>query len=75
VDEGYENKTETEGVRPEMREGEPCDKCGTPVIQRKGKRKPGRDYHYEFHLGCPQCGIGYPVESAKRFVEPLPSLF
>ena len=37
ADDGYENKTETEGVRPDMQEGEPCGKCGTPVIKRKGK--------------------------------------
>jgi len=32
VDEGYENKPESDGVRPEMQEGEPCLKCSTPLI-------------------------------------------
>ncbi len=75
ADDGYENKTETEGVRPDMQEGEPCGKCGTPVIKRKGKWKPNRDYYYEFHLWCPKCEIAYHVESAKRSVEQPPSLF
>jgi hypothetical protein len=55
VDDGYENKPETGGVRPDMQEGEPCGKCSTPVIKRTGKGKPGRDYYREFHLICPKC--------------------
>ena len=43
VDDGYENKPETEGVRPDMQEGEPCGKCGTPVVKREGKRKQNRE--------------------------------
>jgi ribonuclease HI len=74
VDEGYENKPETEGVRPDMQAGEPCGKCGTAVIKRKGKWKQSRDYYYEFHLWCPKCEIAYHVESAKRFVEQPPEL-
>jgi hypothetical protein len=62
-------------VRPDMQAGEPCGKCSTPVIKRKGKWKPGRDYYYEFHLICPNCQTTYHVESAKRFVEQSPSLF
>ena len=75
VDEGYENKPETEGVRTDMQEGEPCRKCSTPVIKRKGKWKSGRDYYYEFHLICPKCQTTYHVESAKRMVEQPPSMF
>jgi len=75
VDDGYENKPETEGVRPDMQEGDACGKCSTPVIKRKGKWKPSRDYYYEFHLFCPKCGTTYHVESAKRFVDQPPSLF
>jgi len=74
VDEGYENKPE-EGVRPDMQEGDPCRKCSTPVIKRKGKWRPSRDYYNEFHLMCPNCQTTYHVESAKRFVEKPPSLF
>src|SRR5215813_11656230 len=44
-------------------------KCSTPVIKRKGKGKSSREYHYEFHLSCPNCQTTYHVESAKRFVE------
>lgn len=75
VDDGYENKPETEGVRPDMQEGEPCSKCSTRVIKRQGKRKLGREFYYEFHLICPKCQTTYPVESVKRFVEQPPTLF
>jgi ribonuclease HI len=75
ADEGYENKPETEGECPKLQEGEPCRKCSTPVIKRKGKWKPGRDYYYEYHLFCPKCETAYHVEEAKRFVEQPPSLF
>src|SRR6266404_349077 len=75
TDEGYENKPEAEGERPAMQEGEPCRKCSTPVIKRKGRWKPGRDYYYEYHLFCPKCQIAYHVESAKRLIEQPPSLF
>ena len=74
ADEGYENKPATEGVRPDMQEGEPCGKCSTPVIKRKGKWKPGRDHYFEYHLWCPKCEISYHVESAKRFIEQPASL-
>ena len=40
VDDGYENKLETDGVRPDMQEGEPCRKCSTPVIKRVPRKKP-----------------------------------
>ena len=74
ADEGYENKPESEGVRPEMQEGEPCRKCSTAVMKRKGKWKPTRDYYYEFHLICPKCQTTYHVESAKRMVQQTESL-
>jgi hypothetical protein len=74
IDDGYENKTEPAGVRPEMQEGEPCHKCGSPVLKRKGKWKPSQEHYYEFHLWCPKCEIAYHVESAKRQVERTPSL-
>ncbi len=75
ADEGHENKPEIEEFRPAMREDDPCRKCSTPVIKRKGRWKPGRDYYYEYHLYCPKCEIAYHVEEAKRFVEQPPSLF
>jgi len=74
ADEGYENKPETEGERLKLQEGEPCRKCSTPVIKRKGKWKPSRDYYYDYHLFCPNCQTTYHVEEAQRFVEQPPSL-
>ena len=75
ADEGYENKPETEGEPSKLQEGEPCRKCSTPVIRRKGRWKPSRDYYFEYHLWCPKCQIAYHVEEAKRFVEQPSSLF
>jgi len=75
ADDGYENKPETEGVRPAVQDGEPCRKCSTPVIKRQGRSKPGRDHYYEYHLFCPNCQTTYQPEEAKRFVEQPPSLF
>jgi ribonuclease HI len=74
ADEGYENKPEAGGPRPAMQEGEPCRKCSTPVIKRMGRRKPGRDYYYEYDLVCPNCRTNYHVAEVKRFVEQPPSL-
>jgi ribonuclease HI len=76
ADEGYENRPEGEGGRPRLtQEGQPCWKCGTPVIKQKPRKRPGRDYYYEFYLWCPGCGATYEVEEAKRFAEQPPSLF
>jgi ribonuclease HI len=75
VDNGYENKPATEGVRPDMQVGEACGKCSTQVIKRIPKKKHSSDYYYEFYLFCPKCQTMYMFESAKRLVEQPPSLF
>ena len=76
VDDGYENKPETEGRRPDLREGEPCRKCSTPVIKQTSQKKPKHDFYYEYYLLCPNpnCKTTYTVEEAKRFVEQGPKL-
>jgi hypothetical protein len=74
VDDGYENKPETEGVRPDMQEGEPCYKCSTPVVKQKSSKRPKGDHYFEYYLWCPKCETTYTVESAKRFVQQPPSL-
>jgi ribonuclease HI len=76
VDDGYENKPETEGRRPDLREGEPCRKCSTPIIKQMSRKKPTHDSYYEYYLWCPnpKCKTTYTVEAAKRFVEQGPSL-
>lgn len=75
ADEGYENKPESDGVRPEMQEGDPCPKCSTPLIKLPGKKKPNRDWYFEYYLWCPKCQLRYDVESAKRVIEQPRSLF
>lgn len=74
MDEGYENKPETEGRRPGIQEGEPCRKCSTHVIKQTSRKKPKGDSYYEYYLLCPQCQTTYTVEEAKRVVERTPSL-
>jgi ribonuclease HI len=75
ADEGYEHKPEDEGRRPELKEGEPCRKCSTPVIKQTPKKKAKQDFYYEYYLYCPSCKATYQVEAAKRVVERPPSLF
>jgi hypothetical protein len=75
ADKGYENKPETDGVRPDLQEGESCYKCSTPVIKQKPGKKPNGNHFFEYYLWCPKCQATYEVEEAKRFVEQPPSLF
>jgi len=76
LDEGYENKPESEGERPRLKEGgQPCWKCGTPVIKQKSQKRPRRDYYYEFYLYCPKCQATYEVPEARRLIEQPRSLF
>jgi ribonuclease HI len=69
-DEGYLDRLELEKVAPSIitEEGQPCRKCGTPVIKKtpKSKRKPDQAYFYEYYLFCPGCETRYMVEDAKR---------
>jgi ribonuclease HI len=76
VDDGYENKPESDGRRPDLQEGEPCRKCSTPVIKQTSRKKPKGDFYYEFYLLCPNpsCETSYTIESAKRAVERPPAL-
>ena len=49
--------------------GEPCRKCGTPIIKKPTKAKtpkPGQTYYYVWYLSCPGCNTMYLVEEAKR---------
>jgi ribonuclease HI len=76
ADEGYENKPEDQGPRPRLTQpGQPCWKCGTPVLKQTARKRPNRGYYFEYYLWCPKCQATYEVEEAKRFVEEPPSLF
>ncbi len=49
--------------------GEPCRKCGTPIVKKPTKsktHKPGQKYYYEWYLSCPGCNTMYMVDEAKR---------
>jgi ribonuclease HI len=51
--------------------GEPCRKCGTPIIKKPTKPKvpkPGQAYYYEWYLLCPGCKTMYMVDDAKRML-------
>jgi ribonuclease HI len=71
-DVGYLQQLELERIAPTgiTEQGQPCRKCGTPVIKGKPKRKSirGQSYFYEYYLRCPECGTLYMVEGAKRAV-------
>jgi len=72
-DEGYLRQLELEKLSPSKitREGQPCRKCGTPVVKKSPKRKsrPDQAYYYEYYLQCPQCKSIYMVEEAKRSID------
>lgn len=74
VDEGYEYKP-VEGKRPDLQEGEPCRKCGEPVVKRVSRKRPKHDFYYEFFLWCPKCNATFTVEAARRTVDQPESLF
>lgn len=49
--------------------GEPCRKCGTPIVKKPTKAKtpkPGQTYYYAWYLSCPGCNTMYLVDDAKR---------
>lgn len=50
------------------RPGQPCRKCGTPVVKQVPARKlkPGQTSYYAWYLICPNCKTIYLVDSAKR---------
>lgn len=75
VDEGYENRSDSCGIRLEMQAGDPCRKCSTSVIKQTPNKKPKGDFYYEFHLLCPQCEAIYQVESSRRKIPRTDSLF
>ena len=76
-DEGYENPPEAAVPVRITEEGQPCRKCGTPVVKRKPRRvpRPGQETKMEYYLYCPQCGTSYTVEDAKVAIPPPPRLF
>lgn len=77
-DPGYDNRAEivSQPVRV-VEEGQPCSKCGTPVVKRKPRKQPkvGQEYVYAYYLLCPNCGTTYTTEEAKKSIEKPPSLF
>ncbi|MEO6961640.1 MAG: ribonuclease HI [Puia sp.] len=67
VDDGY-----LSGIKQAVKieeEGDPCRKCGTKVVRKptkKGARKPGQLYYFDYYLFCPGCKTMYFTEDAKR---------
>ena len=77
ADEGYENRPEDTSPGKITEEGQPCRKCGTPVVKKKPRKqaKAGQEYRMEYYLHCPQCDTNYMVEEAKRPIDPPSRLF
>lgn len=74
-DEGYETRTASENKSTTIsQEGQPCRKCGTPVIKQATKKQPkaNQTYYFEYYLHCPTCHTMYMVEEAKRSFNTLP---
>jgi ribonuclease HI len=77
VDEGYEGRlaSASDEGRPRLtQEGQPCWKCSTPVIKQSARRKPNRDFYYEYYLWCPNCHATYEVPEARRDIAQPPPL-
>ncbi len=57
-------------ARDITRTGQPCRKCGTPVVRQTPSRKikPGQTYYYAWYLICPNCKTMYLVDEARRAV-------
>ncbi len=59
-------------------EGQPCLKCGTPVVERRHrgrwKPKPEQPYYFEYWFKCPNrtCKTLWMVEAAKVWLKDKP---
>ncbi len=53
-------------------EGQPCRKCGTPVVKKEHKSnfkpKKNQPYYFLWWFRCNNCRTTYCVEEAKRFI-------
>ena len=73
-DANYEDPPDDGEDRPRVTAaGEACLKCGTPVIERRSRKKPKGGFYCDYFLYCPACKTSYTVEDAKRQVEEEPS--
>ena len=75
-DEAYENQSRIDETVNIPAEGQPCRKCGAPLVKRKSQKKPHpwQQYTYEYYLLCPACGTSYTVEETKKPLQPPPRL-
>lgn len=71
--EEYQTQQETNMKIRMLNPGQPCRKCGSPVVRvdRSPMKKYARKqtYAYSWWLKCPACGEIYMVESAKYKIE------
>ena len=68
VDEGYENRAEQVQDGKITQAGQPCRKCGTPVVKRLPRCKlfSKQQSYFEYYLYCPKCHTIYMVEEARK---------
>jgi ribonuclease HI len=68
ADQGYERRSEQEMDAKITRVGQPCRKCGTPVVKRVPRRKSfsKQETYFEYYLYCPKCATMYLVEEARK---------
>jgi hypothetical protein len=63
-----DDKTQTDKIKIE-REGQPCRKCGEPVIRiiRSNKVSKKKKYYFKSYFKCPGCYTLYMIESEKVY--------
>jgi ribonuclease HI len=56
------------GASHDIKEGEPCRKCSTPVVKRTPRKPPkvSQAVYYAYYFCCPTCQTLYMVEEGKR---------
>ena len=78
TDTGRRTSTKSNSKIKHTESGEPCRKCGTPLVKQTPKRKkqkPGQSYYYEWYLYCTECKAMYMVEAARRECDKGGSMF
>ena len=69
----WEDKTRVEAKpakKKVKKEGDPCRKCGTPVVLKEGGKsiKPGQVFYYRKYLRCDCCGTFYMLNNEKVYL-------
>jgi len=79
IDDGYLKRAKRgDNYGKITKAGDPCRKCGEPVIKRiikNRKIKKNNKYFFKYHFACPNCKNLYMVEAAKVMIDNGTDLF